>query len=58
MTIKEYARTHDFNIVGKLTRRREWEETKTERWYVDEGNNEYLKDGNDIVIVTADGGVL
>lgn len=61
MTIREYAKSRDFEIVGKLTRRAEWELYKNDRAYIDEAGNEYYKgyDGVcDICIVTKDGGVL
>ena len=58
MTIREYAKKHDFKIVGKLTRCAEWEQTKTERCYIDEANNEYLKNEDSIVIVTANGSIF
>lgn len=58
MTIREFAKSVNHEIIGKLTRRPEWEASKTERAYIDEGKNEYyIKEGN-VVIVTADGGVI
>ena len=58
MTIRKQAKRLGFEIIGKLTRRAEWERTKKERWYIDEAKNEYgLIDGQ-LVIVTADGGVI
>lgn len=58
MTIREYAKVHNFKIVGKLKRVAEWERTKCERWYVDEANNEYMKNRNRVAIVTVDGGII
>ena len=58
MTIREFAKKVDHEIIGKLTRHPEWEASKKERAYLDEGKNEYyIKDGS-VVIVTADGGVI
>lgn len=58
MTIRQFAKSKNFNIVGKLTRKAEWEQDKNERWYMDEAGNEYCKSENGFVIVTADGGII
>ena len=68
MTIREYANKVGHEIVGKLTRRPEWEyqtngytgETKHSgfKHYSDEGGNEYIRGKDDVCIVTADGGVI
>lgn len=58
MTIREYAKSVGFEIVGKLVRRADWEKDKTERWYMDEAGNEYYKGQNGFSITTADGGII
>ena len=71
MTIREYAKARGHQIVGRLTRRHEWEYEYDDSWmaggkkhsgckhYADEGGNEYIigKDGT-ICIVTEDGAVI
>lgn len=57
MTIRQYAKSKGFSIMGKLTRKTEWEQD-TEFWYMDEAGNEYCKNEKGIVIVTADGGII
>jgi hypothetical protein len=71
MTIREYAKICGHQIVGRLTRRPEWEYEYDDSWmaggkkhsgckhYADDGGNEYIigKDGT-ICIVTEDGGVI
>ena len=68
MSIREYAKASGHQIVGKLTRRPEWEYTMNWatgekrhsgcRHYSDEAGNEYIigKEGN--CIVTAEGAVI
>lgn len=58
MTIREYAKKINFEIVGKLSRKTEWEQDKKDRWYIDEAGNEYCKNNKGICIVAADGGVI
>ena len=58
MTIREYSKKVGFEIVGRLIRCSEWEESSKERWYIDEAGNEYMKKGNSLVIVTADGAII
>ena len=58
MTIREYAKKVNFEVVGKLTRRADWEETKTERWYIDEARNEYLISNNKVAICTSEGAII
>ena len=63
MTIRQYvkelqSRGFEIEIVGKLTRRPECEQYKKERVYTDDGGNEYYTHKGNIVIVTADGGVI
>ena len=64
MTIREFAKAHDHEIVGKLRRMTitredynaamgEWETVKVS-FYVDDAGNEY----HDGCIITADGGVI
>lgn len=66
--IRKYAEQVDHQVVGKLTRRPEWEykmdsftgEKKHSgcRHYSDEGGNEYIVGKTGIVIVDAEGGVI
>lgn len=58
MTIREYAKKFNHKIVGKLTRRPEWERVKGERWYMDEDGNEYYNKSGSVFIITKDGGVI
>ena len=66
--IRQYAEKVGHQVVGKLTRRPEWE-YKTDsftgekkhsgcRHYSDEGGNEYIIGKTGIVIVDAEGGVI
>ncbi|MBR3973038.1 MAG: hypothetical protein IKJ99_03690 [Oscillospiraceae bacterium] len=66
--IRNYAEQVGHQVVGKLTRRPEWEykmdsfggEKKHSgcRHYSDEGGNEYIVGKTGIVIVDAEGGVI
>lgn len=66
--IRKYAEQVGHQVVGKLTRRPEWEyqmdsftgEKKHSgcRHYSDEGGNEYIVGKTGIVIVDAEGGVI
>lgn len=59
MTIREYAKKNDHEIVGKLVRRTEFETEQHKcRAYMDDAGNEYYVQKNGICIVTADGGVI
>lgn len=58
MSIKQQAQQLGFEIVGKLTRRPEWEKDRHERAYIDEAGNEYYTRRGVLTIVTADGGVI
>lgn len=61
MTIREYAKSKDFEIAGKLTRIPAWELFRKDRAYIDEAGNEYYKGHNgvcDVCIVTNDGAVI
>ena len=57
MTIREYAKANGHEIVGKLTRHSEFEDTDC-RFYLDEANNEYMIGSGSVCIVTADGAVI
>ena len=57
MTIRQYAKENGHVVVGKLTRKPEWE-SNNDRWYVDEDDNEYLVSGDKVAIVTKEGGVI
>ena len=55
LVIRKYAASYDFNIVGNLTRSREWERNG-DRLYKDEGGNKYLvSNGECICICEKDG---
>lgn len=66
--IRKYAEQVGHQVVGKLTRRPEWEykmdsftgEKKHSgcRHYSDEGGNEYIVGKTGIAIVDAEGGVI
>lgn len=58
MNIRQQAKALKFEIVGKLTRRPEWEKSRHERAYIDEAGNEYYTRRGVLTIVTADGGVI
>lgn len=58
MSIRQQAQQLGFEIVGKLTRRPEWEKDRHERAYIDEAGNEYYTRRGVLTIVTADGGVI
>ena len=58
MTVREYAKSVGFEVVGKLRRMKA---VRNQKWYIDEADNEYWLDNvgkNCICIVTADGGVI
>lgn len=57
-SIREQAASLRFQIVGKLTRRPEWERSSKERAYIDEAGNEYYARRGILTIVTAEGGVI
>lgn len=57
MTLREFAKEHDHEIVGKLTRRPEWER-KGYKHYSDEAGNEYIISKTGCCIVTADDAVI
>ena len=56
MTIKEYAKKNNFQIVGKLTRKAA--KGIGAKFYIDEGGNEYYVDKRGVYIITAEGGVI
>ena len=68
MSIREYAKACGHEIVGKLTRRPEWEYCHDLatwekrhggcRHYSDEAGNEYIISRNVCCIVTAEGAVI
>ena len=55
MTIREYAKQNDHEIIGKLTRQADIENTK---YYIDEAGNEYYASKKSICIITAEGAVI
>jgi len=57
-TIRQQAKKLGFEIVGRLTRRPEWEHSSRERAYIDEAGNEYYTRHGILTIVTVDGGVI
>lgn len=68
MNIRQYAKAVGFEIVGKLTRRPEWDYTRD--WftgemkhsgfkhYADEGGNVYISGKGLVCIVTADDAII
>ena len=58
MSIREQAKHLGFEIIGRLTRRPEWERSPRERAYIDDAGNEYYTRRGILTIVTADGGVI
>lgn len=65
--IRAFAKSVDHEIIGKLTRRPEWEYDLDEnmnkhpskcRWYIDEAGNEYCVGKLGVTIVTAEGVVI
>ena len=66
--IRAYAEAVGHSVIGKLTRRPEWEHKTDDmtgekkhsgcRHYSDEGGNEYIVGKTGVVIVDADGGVI
>ncbi len=64
MTVREFAKSKGFTVVGKLRRMPDKYYGMDNRhypWYMDEANNEYLMDDDGVscgCIVTADGGVI
>lgn len=61
MTVREYAKSVGFEVVGKLKRMKKNKRNGPAhyRYYIDEAGNEYWKSRIDgICIVTADGGVI
>lgn len=54
-TIRQHAKEYGWEIVGKLTRKPEWEEDKADREYVDEAGNAYAIKRDVPVIYTDDG---
>ena len=68
--IRQYAKAHGHKIVGKLTRRPEWEyiidpvtdkkKHSGDRCYSDEAGNEYIANPKSgyICIIDAEGGVI
>ena len=58
MTVREFAKSVGFEVVGKL---KHMKAVRNQKWYIDEAGNEYWLDNagkNCICIVTADGGVI
>lgn len=68
MTAREYAKAVGFEIIGKLTKRvitHERYDIEKDNFveakmvfYIDEAENEFHKEKNEWVIITADGGVI
>ena len=56
MSIKEYAKKNNFQIVGKLTRK--VVKGIGAKFYIDEGGNEYYIKKDEVYIITAEGGVI
>ena len=62
MSIREYAKSVGFEIVGKLTRFPQGEtygvDNRKQRAYIDEAGNEYYMDKRCACIVTTDGRII
>lgn len=62
MSIREYAKTVGFEIVGKLTRFPKGEtygvDNRKQRAYIDEAGNEYYMSKSCACIVTTDGRII
>lgn len=62
MTIREYAKSVNFDIVGRLSRFPKGEtygiENRKQRAYIDEAGNEYYSDKGGICIVAVDGRII
>lgn len=58
MSIREQAKILGFEIIGRLTRRPEWERSTKERAYIDDAGNEYYTRRGILTIVTVDGVVI
>lgn len=58
MSIRQQAQRLGHEIIGRLTRRPEWERSTKERAYIDDAGNEYYTRRGILTIVTADGGVI
>ena len=58
MSIREQAKRLGFEIIGRLTRRPDWERSTKERAYIDDAGNEYYTWRGILTIVTANGGVI
>lgn len=63
MTIRQYAKSVGFRIVGKLRRRSTVVQSAIpvrEIFWIDDAGNEYYRspDGDSCCIVTAEGGVI
>lgn len=62
MTVREYAKSVDFNVVGKLSRFAKGETygitNRKQRAYIDDGGNEYYIGKDSACIVTATGYVI
>lgn len=67
MNIREFAKQRDHKVVGKLTRRPEYEYTTDcfdnkrhsgIKTYIDEGGNAYYVSKTSVCIVTTDGAVI
>ena len=56
--IRRYAHKVGFKIIGDLKRRDDWEKQADEKWYEDDGHNEYgVIRGKGICIIDRFGGV-
>lgn len=62
MTIREYAKSVGFEIVGRLSRFPKGEtygiDNRKQRAYIDEAGNEYYIDKGGACIVTTDGKII
>ena len=58
MSIREQCNLLRFQIAGALIRHPELEQSRHEKYYLDEDGNEYYLRRGILTIVTAEGGVL
>ena len=61
MNIREYAKSKEFKVVGKLKRLKNINDEygKSYTIWTDEAGNEYLEnDTKNMCIITADGGII
>lgn len=58
MSIREFAASKNWKVVGKLSRHVGHLEGETWQYWIDEDGNHYAKDGNGWFILTVDGSFI